>query len=108
MANMFKNKEEFNYLTIKTNIFIEKLKQKYTDVVTMCIENDPGNLRIGFQSWGPDHMLVLILGAKNERSFWINQFSQKTSVPNNGLIEPSSINQEFDDLCIIIDKLITN
>ena len=72
---MNKNREEYNYLTIKTNIFIQKLKEKYTDVVTMYVKNDPGNLRIGFQSCGPEHILVLILGAKNEESFWINQFS---------------------------------
>ena len=46
------NNKESKYLTVKTNIFVQKLKDKYEDIVTMCVQNDPGNLRIGFQSWG--------------------------------------------------------
>ena len=103
---MFKNKEEFNYLTIKSNIIIQKLKEKYEDIVAMCVENDPGNLRIGFQTFGSNHKLILILGAKNEDSFWINNVNFKTSISNNGKIISDSINKEFNDLCIIIDNLL--
>ena len=105
---MFKNKEKFNYLTIKTNIIIQKLKEKYEDIITMCVENDPGNFRIGFQIWGVNHKLILILGAKNEDYFWINNVNFKNSVSNNGKIISDSINKEFDDLCIIIDNLLND
>ena len=100
--------QESKYLTIKTSAIIQKLKEKYEDIVTMDIQNDPGNLRIGFQSWGPDHKIVLILGGKNEQSFWINNVNFKTGVANNGSIEPNTLNKEFDDLCLIIDSLLAD
>lgn len=100
--------QDLKYLTIKTNTIIQKLKEKYEDIVTMDIQNDPGNLRIGFQSWGPDHKIVLILGGKNEQSYWINNVNFKTTVSNNGSIEPNTFNKEFDDLCLIIDSLLAD
>ena len=102
---MSKDIQELKYLAIKTNTFIQKLKEKYENIVVMCVESDPGNLRIGFQKWGPNHKIVLVLGGKNEHSFWINNVNFKTSVLNNGSIEPNNLNKEFEDLCVIIDKL---
>ena len=46
---MSKDIQEIKYLKIKTNAFIKKLQEKYKNIVVFCIENDPGNLRIGFQ-----------------------------------------------------------
>ena len=100
--------QESKYLSVKTDAYIQKLKEKYVGIVTMEIQNDPGNLRIGFQSWGPDHKIVLILGGKNEQSFWINNVNFKTGVANNGSIEPSTFNKEFDDLCGVIDSLLAD
>jgi len=100
--------QESKYLVIKTNAFMQKLKEKYVDIITMDIQNDPGNLRIGFQSWGPDHKIVLVLGGKNEQSFWINNVNFKTGVANNGSIEPNPLNKEFEDLCGIIDSLLAD
>ncbi len=99
---------ENKYLIIKTNAIIEKLKEKYEKIVIYSIENDPGNLRIGFKTWGWKHKFILVLGGKNEQSFWINNVNFKTSVPNNGSIEPSNLYKEFDDLCIIIDNLLND
>ena len=48
---MSNNTNETKYLAIKTNTFMQKLKEKYKNIVIMCIESDPGNLRIGFQNW---------------------------------------------------------
>jgi hypothetical protein len=103
---MSKDSQELKYLTIKTNAFMKKLQEKYENIVVMCVENDPGNLRIGFQSWGPNHKIILVLGGKNEKSFWINNVNFKTNVNNNGVIESNNLNKEFEDLCIIIDKLL--
>jgi hypothetical protein len=102
---MSNNTNETKYLAIKTNTFMQKLKEKYKNIVIMCIESDPGNLRIGFQNWEPNHKIVLVLGGKNEQSFLINNVSFKNSIKNNGSIEPNNLNKEFEDLCIIIDKL---
>ena len=102
------NDVESKYLTIKTNTIIQKLKSKYVDIVAMDVQNDPGNLRIGFQSWGPAHKIVLVLGGKNEQSFWINNVGFKTNVVNNGSIEPNTLNKEFEDLCVVIDNLLAD
>jgi len=102
---MSNDTQETKYLTIKTNAFIKKLQEKYENIVVFCIENDPGNLRIGFQLWGPDHKIIYVIGDKNEQSFWINTVKFKNSVKNNGAIEPSNINKEFEDLCLVIDIL---
>ena len=102
------NSQESKYLTVKTNAYIQKLKDKYTNIVVMCVQNDPGNLRIGFHTWGPDHKIVLVLGGKNEQSFWINNVNFKTGVANNGAIEPNPLNKEFEDLCLIIDSLLAD
>jgi len=96
------------YLVVKTNAFMQKLKDKYNDIVVMCIKDDPGNLRVGFQSWGPDHIVTLLLGGKNQGSFWINNVGFKTDVSNNGSIEFSNFNKEFDDFCIIVDNLLAD
>jgi len=100
--------QESKYLIIKTNAIILKLKEKYENIVVFSIENDPGNLRIGFKTWGSNHKIVLVLGGKNEQSFWINNVNFKTSVSNNGSIEPSNLYKEFDDLCIVIDNLLND
>ena len=94
------------YLIIKTNAFIQKLKEKYTNIITMCIKDDPGNLRIGFQSWGPKHKIILLIGNKNKDSLWINNVEFNTNVSNNGFIKSDTFNKEFEDLCIIIDNLL--
>lgn len=102
------NSQDTKYLTVKTNAFIQKLKDKYANIVVMCVQNDPGNLRIGFQTWGPDHKIVLVLGGKNEQSYWINNVDFETEVPNNGAIASSTLNKEFDDLSEIIDSLLSD
>ena len=96
------------YLIVKTNIIIQKLKDNYKDqdIVTMCIEEDPGNIRIGFKQWGPDSKIILLVGNKDEPSYWINNVNFKTSVNNNGSINPDNITKEIDDLCIIINNIM--
>ena len=102
---MSNNTQELKYLTIKTNAFIKKLQEKYENIVVFCVENDPGNLRIGFQSWGPNNKIIYVIGNKNDQSFWINNINFKNSVKNNGVIEPSNLNKEFEDLCLVINIL---
>lgn len=102
------NIQETKYLRVKTDAYLQKLKDKYEGIVTMCVQNDPGNLRIGFQTWGPDHKIVLILGGKNEQSYWINNVNFETEVPNNGSIEPNTLNKEFEDFCGVIDSLLSD
>ena len=104
---MFSNEQETKYLTIKTNAITKKLQDKYKDIVTVCVDNDPGNLRIGFQKWGPKHKIVLLLGGKNDQfSYWINNVEFTTTVPNNGSITSETLNKEFEGLCIVIDNLL--
>ena len=99
-------KEETKFLKIKTDIVEIKLKEKYTDIVILCVENDPGNIRIGFIKWGIDSKVILVLGGKNQDSYWINNVNFNTNVKNNGIILSSNINKEIDDLCLILDNLI--
>jgi len=106
---MISSEEETKYLTIKTKSIIQKLQDKYQDIVAICLENDPGNLRIGFQSWGPKHKIVLLLGGKNDEfSYWINNVNFTTTVPNNGSITSETLNKEFDGLCDMIDNLLVD
>ncbi len=100
--------QETRYLTIKTNAIIQKLKEKYENIVVYCVENDPGNLRIGFQLWGPTNKIIYVIGNKDEQSYWINNVKFKNSVKNNGAIEPSNLHKEFDDLCLVIDILASD
>jgi hypothetical protein len=100
--------QEIKYLTIKTNAIIQKLKEKYENIIIFCVENDPGNLRIGFQSWGPSNKIIYVIGNKNENSYWINSVSFKNSVKNNGVIEPNNLYREFEDLCLVIDILASD
>ena len=100
--------ENNKYLKVKTNAFMQKLKETYVDIVVMCVKDDPGNLRVGFQSWGPDHVIIYLVGGKNQGSFWINNVGFKTDVSNNGSIEFSNLNKEFSDFCIIVDKLLAD
>ncbi len=83
---MSKDTQEIKYLTIKTNDFIKKLQEKYENIVVFCIENDPWNLRIGFQNWGANNKIIYVIGDKNEQSFWINIVKFKNSVKNNGVL----------------------
>ncbi len=103
------DEQEYKYLTIKTKAIIQKLQDKYQGIVAICLENDPGNLRIGFQSWGPKNKIVLLLGGKNDEfSYWINNLEFKTTVPNNGSITSETLNKEFDGLCAMIDNLLAD
>lgn len=102
---MSKDSQESKYLMIKTNAFIKKLQEKYESIIVFCVENDPGNLRIGFQNWGSNNKIIYVIGDKNDKSFWINNVKFKNSVKNNGAIEPNNINKEFEDLCLVIDIL---
>jgi len=100
------NDQEFKYLTVKTNVLTKKLQDKYPDIVILNKENDPGNMRVGFQQWGPESKILLVLGNKDQPSFWINNVAFKTNVTNNGQVGPGNLNKEFDEYCKIIDKLI--
>ncbi len=100
------DEQEFKYLKVKTQVIISKLKEKYPDIVTMDFETDPGNLRIGFQQWGPNSKLALILGNKGENSYWINNVNFKTDVSNNGKIEQGNLNNELEQIYSLIDKLL--
>ncbi len=100
------DEQEFKYLKVKTQVIIAKLKEKYPDIVTMDFETDPGNLRIGFQQWGPNSKFALILGNKGQDSFWINNVEFKTKVKNNGKILNGNLNSELTQIYEIIEQLI--
>ena len=100
------DEEEFKYLKIKTKVIIGKLKEKYPDIVTMDFETDPGNLRIGFQQWGPESKFCLFLGNKGQDTFWVNNVQFKTNVKNNGKINQGTLNEELIQLYEVIDNLI--
>lgn len=97
---------EYKYLSVKTDIFIKKLKEKYPDLVAMCVENDPGNLRVGFKEWGVNSKIVLLLGSKNQNSHWVNNVDFKTNVKNNSKLSCESFNKEFEEFCVILDNLM--
>jgi hypothetical protein len=98
--------EEFKYLTIKTKVIVGKLKNKYPDIVTMDFEKDPGNIRIGFQQWGPDSKLILLLGDKDKNSMLVNNVDFETSVPNVNQIYCGNLNHELTQIYEIVDRLI--
>ncbi len=98
--------EEFKYLKVKTKVIVKKLEEKYPDIVTMILEKDPGNIKIGFKQWGPDHRLILLLGNKGQSSFWMNNLNFKTNLSCNGQIEAGNFNDEFEQLCKVIDQAI--
>jgi len=97
---------EFKYLKIKTQVIIGKLKAKYTNIVTMDFEKDPGNIRIGFQQWGPDNKLCLILGNKEQDSYWLNNVVFDTQVQNHGTIVHGHLNKELEQIYNLIEKLM--
>ncbi len=96
---------EYKYLSVKTDIFIKKLKEKYPQIVVMCVENDPGNLRVGFREWGVESKIILLLGNKNQNSHWVNNVDFKTDVKNNDTLSCESFNKEFEEFCVVIDNL---
>lgn len=100
------NEAEFKYLKIKTKVILGKLKERFTDIVFMDFEKDPGNIRIGFQQWGPESKFCLFLGNKDQDSFWVNNVQFKTRVPNNGKILQGHLNYELEQLYDIIEKLM--
>ena len=100
--------EEIKYLSIKQHLFIQKLKEKYSNIVTMTKDDDLGTIRIGFIEWGPDHKIFLYLGNKNQSSYWIQNVQFRTQVHNNSSIGPCHLNDEFHQFCIILDKLYSD
>jgi hypothetical protein len=106
MSNLNWDPVEYKYLTVKTEIFIRKLKEKYPEIIAMCIDNDPGNLRVGFREWGIESKIMLLLGNKNQNSHWVNNVVFKTKVKNNSSLSCESFNKEFEDFCVVIDDLM--
>ena len=98
--------EEYKYISMKQNIFIQKLKDKYQDIVILTFEKNIGNIRIGFIDWGPENKLFFYMGNKNQSSYWIKNVQFTTEVRNNGSIGPCHLNDEFNQLCVILDKLL--
>jgi hypothetical protein len=91
---------------MKQNIFIQKLKDKYQDIVILTFEKNIGNIRIGFIDWGPENKLFFYMGNKNQSSYWIKNVQFISEVRNNGSIGPCHLNDEFNQLCVILDKLL--
>ncbi len=108
MTHVFLNKKDFFFVTDKTNVILKTLKEKYQDIRAYCVKFDPGNIRIGFSSWGKKEKLILLLGSENEKSYWINCVKFNTSVLNCGIIEFDTTEKQLEHLYIVIDNLIAD
>ena len=101
--------ETFKYLTIKSNVWIEKLNKKYPGISAKYLEKDPGNVVVRLKNWldsNDSTSLRIIMGDKhNPCSFWVRNSSFESSLGNNGMIPKSSFNVEFEMFCEVLDKL---
>ncbi len=101
--------ETFKYLKIKSDVWIQKLSEKYPGVIAKYPEKDPGNVSVRLKNWidsNDSTKLIALLGDKSDpNSFWIRNSSFNSNLPCNGIIPKSNFSTEFAMFCDVLDKL---
>ena len=94
------NEQIIKYLSVKTNILIKKLGEKYKNILIKISLDIPDQIIIKLNNWKNTH-IYLSVGNKNEESCYI-VYSDFIGLKSYGILA-NSFNTELDQIFKIIN-----
>ena len=95
------NDQIVKYLSVKTNILIKKIEEKYKNIIIKISSDIPDQMIIKLDNWKNTN-IYLSVGNKNEESCYII-YSDFNELKSYGILPNSSFNEELDQILKIIN-----